>query len=155
MKRRDLISSLFWIVMGIIFCTSALRYGLIRAGSPGPGLFPFIAGIILIALSLIVLISSANVKKDNEKELKEKFFPGQDSLKKILLALFGLFAYWISLEYFGFLLTTLIIMIFLLRFIGPQRWIIILAITILTTASLHVIFRLWLKVQLPAGILGI
>lgn len=155
MKNRDLISSLFWIGIGIIFCTSALRYGLIRAGAPGSGLFPLIAGIILIGLSLIVLISSANMKDDNEKELKEDFFPRQDSLKKILLALFGLFAYWISLEYFGFLLTTFMIMIFLLRLIETQRWITILAITILATASFHIVFRLWLKVQLPAGILGI
>jgi hypothetical protein len=154
MGNRDLIGSLFWMVIGVIFCAGAWKYGIFRGRMPGAGFFPFMASIVLIALSLFVFIPSLwTGRKDPVK--RENFFARPDSWKGIVLALAALFAYWQALGYLGFLLTTVLFMIFLLRFIEPQRWVIVLAVSILTTTLAYMIFNLWLKVRLPAGILKI
>jgi len=152
MKYRDLISSLFWIGVGFTFCIGSLSYGFSRMGTIGGGFFPFLAGIILISLSFIVLVAALSVKKENEP-VRENFLPQQDSLKKLLLALFALFTYVLVLKYLGFFFTTFLFMVFLLRFIEPQRWMVVFTAAILTSAGAYLVFNLWLKVQLPRGLL--
>lgn len=154
MKYRDLVSSSFWIGIGITFCLGALKYRLFVSGIPGPGLFPFIMGIGMIIFSSIILISSLSQKKGETVIQKEDFFLQRDSWKKLLFALFALFAYWISLEYLGFLLTTFLFMIFLLRFIEPQRLITVFTTAFLTATLSYALFKLWLNLLLPDGILG-
>jgi putative tricarboxylic transport membrane protein len=152
MKYRDLVSSLFWMGIGVTFCLGALRYGLFVSGTPGSGLFPFIAGMALIVLSLMILVSSLKQEKPEVLQ-REPFFPKRDSWKKLSLTLFALLAYWIAVEYLGFLLTTFLFMIFLLRFIEPQRWVTVVATSFLTANLSNLFFQVWLRVQLPSGIL--
>jgi hypothetical protein len=147
---RDLISSLACIAMGIIFLIGSMKYGDIRSGIPSAGYLPFIGGVILTSLSLISLLITIIKKKEGEKI--EKFFPEKDSWGKILILLFALFAYGIGLGYLGFLITTLLFMIFLLKFLEPQKWITILIASFLTSASTYILFEVLLKVQLPYGI---
>ncbi len=131
-----------------------MKYGFMQEGVPGPGLLPLIAGIILIALGIGVLVPA--VKKERKGKLPEvMFFPERESLKKVSLAILALAAYGMALEYLGFLLVTLLFMVFLLKFIEPQRWPVVLAASFLTAASSYILFQFLLKVQLPKGILGI
>lgn len=153
MKYRDVISSLFWIAVGLTFCIGSLNFGFSRMGTIGGGFFPFLAGIILISLSLIVLGSALTLKKDDDT-VREKFLPQQDSWKRLLFALFALFAYVLVLKYLGFFVATFLFMIFLLRFIEPQRWVVVFTAAILTSAAAYIVFDLWLQVQLPKGIWG-
>ena len=154
MKNRDLISSLFFIGVGIIFCVGAANYGFKHLGSIGPGFLPFIAGMILISLSIGVLIPAFKRRKDKTIGT-QKFFPEKDSLKKLLNLLLALFGYSISLKYLGFPLTTFLFMVFLLRFIEPERWVTIFIVASVITVSFYLLFDLLLKVLLPKGILGI
>ena len=153
MEKNDLISSLFWLGVGVIFCVGAIRLGLYN-GMPGAGLFPFMAGIILICLSIMFLIFTITKGKEGEI-VREKFFPEKDSLRKVLSSVFALFAYQMALEPLGYLLTTFLFMIFLLIFIEPQRWMISITIAFLTTGSSYTIFVFLLNVRLPKGIFGI
>ena len=154
MKNRDLIGSLFWFAVGCLFCVTAFKYRLFRAGIPGAGFFPFVAGGILAVLSFVVLISSIHVRRRNHGTTAGKFFPQQDSWKKVLCALGALLAYWIALEHLGFLMTTFLFMVFLLRFIEPQKWTVTLSTAFLATTLSYALFNVWLKVQLPKSILG-
>lgn len=154
MKYRDIVSSFFWIGVGFAFCIGSWNFGFSRMGTIGAGFFPFVAGSVLISLSLILLVSALSVKKEDETA-GEKFLPQQDSLKRLLLALLALFAYVLVVKYLGFFFTTFLFMIFLLRFIEPQRWVVVLTTAILTSVTAHLVFSLWLKVQLPTGIWGI
>ena len=147
-KKYDIISCLFCIGLGITFLIGSFKYGGIHSGIPNAGLFPFLSALILILLSLIVLISA--IKKKGVGRV-EKFFPQKYSWKRLLLLLFSLFAYAIALGYLGFLLTTFIFMIFLLKFIEPQKWITTIITSFLTATFSYIIFQLLLKVQLPHG----
>ncbi len=156
-RNRELISSLFWMGVGCVFCIGAWKYGIFRGKLPGAGFFPFMAGTVLIALSMAIFILSLRLRQRSSEIQagKESFFARQDSWKNILLALVALFAYWLALSYLGFLLTTILFLVFLLRFINPQSWITTLTVSILTASATYILFNLWLKVRLPAGVLKI
>lgn len=154
MKYRDVISSLIWMAVGAIFCIGSLDFGFSRMGTIGGGFFPFVAGSVLICLSLFVLVTALSGKNE-EEPAKEPFLPERDSLKKLLSAFLALLAYVLVLQYLGFVPTTFLFMVFLLRFIEPQRWIVALGAGVLTTGAAHLIFNVWLKVQMPRGFLGI
>jgi uncharacterized membrane protein YhaH (DUF805 family) len=155
MKNRDLISGLFWMGIGIVFCGGAIKYGIMSSGIPGPGFFPFFSGFILIILSLLVWIPAIKVETRKwHKTTEEKFFPEKESIKKILLALIGLCIYGFLLQYLGFLVVTCLLMIFLLIFVVRVSWITILTMSILAPGLSFIILELVLKIYLPKGIFG-
>ena len=156
MKKRDLLSSFLWMGFGALFLVGSLQQGLVRKGIPGPGFLPFIAGIVLIALSLMILISAlGNKEEEMEAVERRKFFPERDSLKKILFTLIFLFAYVISLEYAGYLLATFLFMLLISRRIESHSWKTLFILAISTAILSYLLFVVLLEVQLPPGILGI
>ena len=142
------------MVIGLLFCLGSTEYGDIRSGFPSAGFFPFMGGVILVSLSMMLMIRSG-VRKEMEQGKIIKFFPQKDSLKRLVIMLFVLFMYSISLVYLGFLITTFLFMILLLKFLEPQRWTTTLMIALLTSISAYLLFEIFLKVQLPKGVFGI
>lgn len=156
MKNRDLIGSLFWAAVGGAFSVGALKYRLFKGAVPGAGFLPFLAGVILVALALALFISAVR-SRGNKAGMasNERFFAHPESWKKVLLALTALLAYWVVLEHLGFLITTYLLLLFLLRVIEPQKWLVAVATALVATTFSYALFNLWLKVQLPKGILGL
>jgi putative tricarboxylic transport membrane protein len=152
-KDRDLISSIICMILGIIFSIGALKYGLGHAGFPGSGFLPFIMGIVLICLSFVLFISAIKKGKSLLTET-ENFFPEKDSLKKTLLALIALSVYGIVLEYLGYLPTSILFMVVILRFVELQRWRRVFIASFLTGILSYVLFDRLLQSQLPRGIWG-
>jgi putative tricarboxylic transport membrane protein len=149
MKYRDILSSLVCIVIGLIFFIGSFKYGDIRKEIPSAGLFPFLGGTILIVLSLINLVIAIKKKEDGEVEI---FFPYPYSMRRLALVLFSLIMFVIVLGYAGYFITSLLLILFLLRFIEPQKWLVNFLTSFLITALFYFIFIFFLKVQLPQGI---
>jgi hypothetical protein len=59
------------------------------------------------------------------------------------------------MNYLGFLLSTFVFLVFLLRVIEPQRWPVALLGSIAVSVAFFCLFELGLKSQLPKGPLGI
>ena len=132
-----------------------MRYGLFEEGVPGPGLLPLIGGIVLISLGIRDPRPRHPEGNEDQRQQKKASFPRRTVLRKLFLAVVALGAYGMALEYMGFLMMTLLFMIFLLRFIEPQKWTVVLTTSLLTAASSYLLFQFLLKVQLPKGVLGI
>jgi putative tricarboxylic transport membrane protein len=154
MKKRDRVSSIFCIGVGVTFFIASWQTGLITQGIPGAGFFPFLCGGILIGLSLIVLFSSFGPENKAESGGEEKFFPEKGGVKRLTYTMTALVAYGICLPYGGFILTTFVFMLFMLRIIEPQRWSRVFLISLSTAVLAYFLFAA-LEVQLPQGILGI
>jgi len=153
MKNRDLISSLFWIGFGALFCIGAVQNGIMLSpGVPGPGCLAFIVGSILIGLSFFVLIPAIS-KQGKAAEPAEAFFPHPESLRKLSIALLALLGYAAGVEPLGFVTATLLFLFFVLTFIEPQKWKTILVFSGLTTFLAYALFTA-LKVELPRGFWG-
>src|SRR5512136_3055968 len=151
-RDRDVTSSLFWALVGMLFCIGGVHYGLRRSGIPGPGFLPFVTGLLLVALSLILLFSRLVSKRDGG-ELAGAQMPRGEALKRILQALGALCLYVLILEPLGFAMTTFLFMIVILR-LEPRRWTFLIPAALGATAFFFFLFKVLLRVPLPPGMLG-
>jgi putative tricarboxylic transport membrane protein len=151
-RDRDVTSSLFWALVGILFCMGGIHYGIRRSGIPGPGFLPFVTGLILVAFSLILLISRL-LERGNAAGSTREPMPRGQALRRILKALGALCLYVLILEPLGFVPTTFLFMVLALR-LEPRSWSFILLAAMGATAFFFLLFKVLLKVPLPPGILG-
>ena len=150
MSRADRISGIFWLLFAIFVCIESYRLGLGTLHQPGPGFLFFWASIALGIMDLVVLIRAWMDKKAAETKLT--IFGGQNVLK-IILVLISVFLYAIFMETVGFILVTLLLFIFLLGFIEKKKWWFTLFVSVVVTVIAYFIFEVWLKSQLPRGLL--
>ena len=152
MKRTKLsagaASALFWVAVGILVCYGAARLGLGTVTEPGAGFIFFWAGLILVLLSLTILAESLRSSEDSVQEM------GQMNWAKIALVLLSLLLYAFFLERLGFVLTTFVLLSFLLGWIEGTNWGRSLAVASAAVLACFAIFELWLKIRLPKGIFG-
>lgn len=154
MKKCELTSSLVWMSVGLFFCIGSIVLGLGRLHEPGPGFFPFIMSACLISFSLIHFMSSLSKVGQFSLAGGESFWPETDGIKRIVFTNVLLLMFVLALNYLGFVLTTLLFMFSLLKFVEPQKWFTIFYVTGLSTGLSYFIFQVWLKSNLPTGFLG-
>lgn len=144
MKRVDK-SALVFIALGvlIIFGTRTMNVG--DFSRPGPGLFPLLLGILMILFSGISFFISNRV---DLPELSRAFIP-----RNVLYVIGILFAYRFSLPIFGYYLSTLLLLIILLKIVGRQKWLTTMVWSIFVTTTSGLLFIRWLEVPFPKGII--
>lgn len=152
MKSRDTISSLFWMAVGVGICYGGVDLELGSLRDPGSGFMFFWVGVVMIGLSLSILIR-ATKKMAVAGELKILWT--EIRWKKIVSVLAVLFLYAYAFSFLGFILSTILLLIFLFKSVEPQRWLWAILGAIISTLAAYGIFRLWLGSQLPKGLLGI
>jgi putative tricarboxylic transport membrane protein len=140
--------ALFWVALGILVCYGASRLGLGSVTEPGPGFIFFWSGLILAILSLVDLVESLHDAEELVQETRAM------NWVKITLVILSLILYAFFLERLGFVVTTFILLSFLLAGIERTGWAGSLAIATSATLGSFAIFELWLKIRLPKGIFG-
>jgi putative tricarboxylic transport membrane protein len=154
MKNRDVVSSLVWLGVGVLFLIGSLREGLFRKGIPGPGFLPFITALILIALSLMVFLPAMAAKGPDKRKKEEGFSPEKDSRGKVLRGLAALFLFGLALEYIGYLVATFLFLVYTARIMEREKWKGPLILAVLTAVGSYWLFVRLLQVPLPQGFLG-
>jgi len=151
-KKRDIISSLFWMAMGIGVCYGGYGLDLGTLHDPGSGFMFFWVGIIMIGLSLGILI----------RAMKKTAVAGELKIlwtgirwKKVVSILVALLLYAYVFVPLGFILSTILLLIFLFKAVEPQRWSWAILGAIISTLAAYGVFHLWLRSPLPKGFLGI
>ena len=152
-QNGDQLSSLLLILFSLFVCIGSYRYSIGTLHKPGPGFFPFWGGLILGLLSFSHFLI-VTTKRRKEIRESEPVAPGK-RWKNLILPLVVLFAYPSFLPVIGFLLTTFLFIVVLLRFVEPVRWSMILKVAIGVTIVSYFIFQYWLKMQFPPGVFGI
>jgi hypothetical protein len=80
-----------------------------------------------------------------------RFLAGAGRGQRVVLTGGGLLGYAFLIESLVFLLSTFVLLFFLFRFIGNQKWWVVLTGSSVVTLATHLLFRVALKVQLPRG----
>jgi putative tricarboxylic transport membrane protein len=150
MRNTDQSSSLFWLVAAIGIVLLSLKYGVGTFHEPGPGFITFFAGAILIILSLGLFFSS--LRDEEGRSGLRGLWTGLET-GKVLYVVLLLVAYIFLLKPIGFLISTFILLFLLFRVKGTYRLSTIFLMAFLVTAGSYIIFEIWLKAQLPKGIL--
>jgi putative tricarboxylic transport membrane protein len=148
-NRADIIGSVLLIIVGAGVVIESLRLKLGTPLMPKPGFFPFIGGLLLIGLALVLLVHG--LRRRHEPTLQ----PGEASgtLLRPLILIVSLGIYTAALKYVGYVLPTMILVAVILRVLGVKSW------KILTVASLglsviaYVLFGRILGIDLPKGVL--
>lgn len=152
MKRFEVLGVCIWFLLGVGICTGAISLTLGSFSNPGPGLFPFMSGSALVLLSLIlgVQVFRKKITSDQATGVFENY-AGAVRAGLVCIALLG---YAISMEYLGFAISTALFLAFLLGPIGTQRWHVVIGFSIVATAAMYAVFKIWLNLPLPSGLLG-
>lgn len=150
MKNNDQRSSLFWVVIGLAIALYSTKYGLGKFSSPGPGFMPFLSGLVLAGLAVLVFFQQ--LSKGSKEGLRDLW--AQKNWLTIMMVMGALVLYTIFFRFFGFLLDTFLLTAFLLRVMEPLSWKKVLAGAIGASVGSYAIFQLWLEAQLPTGFLG-
>jgi putative tricarboxylic transport membrane protein len=148
-QRRDKIGSIVCLVIAGIALWQSVRVPMGNIRQPGPGFLPFWVGVLLALLSAILWFEASFRKPAAEPV---RFLSGEGKWPYVVAAGVALLIYTFLLEPLGFVISTFLLLIFLFRVIGKQKWWVGVTGSILVTFFTHLIFRVALKVQLPRGL---
>jgi hypothetical protein len=150
MRRVALCCNLFWLLFSLLTCIESYRLKLGVATKPGPGFFPFGAGLIMLFLSLIALFQWINKKDGSEITVQKKPVRWWN----IVIILAAVPAYALSLEKIGLLINTFLFITLLLKVVEPQTWKTSILGGVITAMATDLVFNVLFKAQIPSGILG-
>lgn len=112
--------------------------------NPGPGLWPFLIGLVIVLCS-VVLLTTEHDSSDYERFSARSRFTGIGFLSLGVFVL--LFAR------VGFVIPSLLTMVFWLRILGEESWRTTLMISVICTVGFYVLFVPVLGVPFPEDLL--
>lgn len=149
-----------WHVLGFVLLAAAGAYavavslvlGLWRQNSPGEGLFPFIASVAVTAFSLAGLAGVLSARHAPSPPDH-----GEHGLRTTLVRLCAYLAalifYAAALDALGFIVSTVLVVVFILRIAEGYGWRMTLGIAVGTAVGCQLLFVYWLGAILPTGFL--
>jgi putative tricarboxylic transport membrane protein len=152
LRNKDTYSALFWLAIGAGVFYEGYDLGKGNLYNPGPGFIFFWVGLIMIGLSLIILVQDM-LRKPSPEEMTSVW--SGIRWKKILCVLISLILYAYFFTFLGFLLSTTILLIFLFKAVGSQRWSVAIIGAISSALVAYLVFYVWLGSQLPKGFMEI
>ena len=152
MRKNDQVTSILFFFIGLGFIVGGTQMGLGPLNAPGAGFFPAAIGGIFSILSLALLITAS--LGNNHGEEKERFWKGDRSWVKISITLLALIFYLVALDYLGYIITTLLFMLFLLKFVGRKGWAVSVCTAVLVSLGSYALFKIALGVTLPRGLIA-
>jgi len=146
-----------WRVLGFALLTAigayavvvSLRLGLTRQGSPGEGLFPFLTATAMTLFGLSCLAGAVRATDVSGGDAQESELRQQ--LLRIGAYLAALLFYAVALDPLGFIVSTIVTVVFIMRFAEHYSWGATLALAVGTAAGCHLLFVSWLQAILPTG----
>ena len=151
MRRANIAVALNLIGLAgyLLFEGRALRFGTVRV--PQTAFFPSVLAVLLLLFSVLALVQAL-------RQTESARAPGKiaaDGWFRIGATLATLIGFALVLEWLGFLLSTFLLMVLLLRAIEAPKWSKVLVVALATALASYGIFAWLLGVPLPAGVLGI
>lgn len=134
------VAALVTLVFGVASAVVAYGYGLGSLQEPGPGLWPFVVGVLIAVLSVALLVVG--------RDLDDAEAFSRSSLQPFIgAATFVVLAY--LMPVLGFEIPTLALCIVWLRFLGGETWRSTIVIGVLTTLAFYLLFLYGLQIPLP------
>jgi hypothetical protein len=148
-----MISTLVFLVCGVVITVSSLRIHVGTFGDPGSGLFPLITGILisLVAGGMFIKARRQSISAGQKPLGEDKRLWHNRCVATVVIMLL----YAITIDWLGFLTVTLLILFILFKAVGNLSIKVSLGGAILTAAIAYLLFKVWLNVQLPVGPLGV
>lgn len=116
----------------------------------GPDFFPRAVSVCM-ALACCVLLTQALTRKVHEKA--ETLNPADPGVCRSLIVLAATLVYVVAMEFLGFLLSTVIFMLFMMYVLRLRNIVKMAAVSAATAVAVNFAFGHLLDIQLPLGVL--
>ncbi len=155
-NRTGKIEGVVWLAIGVIICLLGWKIGLGSFQEPGSGFIAFIVGSSLSVLGVLMVLSSTSSKvvQGTHPGSGRSFRDAPVSLLFLTVAV--LVGYGLFLETLGYNVTTFLVMwalFYLFYEKGKRRPVSSLLASVAATGVTYLVFEVWLRSQLPQGIL--
>lgn len=151
--KWDRITAPFGLFFGLYIIKESFALNIGGFHQPGPGFFPLFGGILLAVFSAVLLFHvlvpfrAIGSMARGEKE--------KPRCRSVVYAYIGFIIYSLIFEWLGFILSTFLLVIYLLRILQPRKWWSIILTAAIVATSAYTVFNVLLKSELPMGILGL
>ena len=141
------VAAVVLVLFGAGFVLEARRYPFGTPSAPGAGFLPLVLGAIFTLLAVLLLV------RPGWPPERSTLPPDRQAALRIGTTVLGLAAAIALLERIGFLVVGTVLMLVLLLFLDrrPLRAAILAPIV---TVFTYVVFKVWLRVPLPGGVLS-
>lgn len=147
MNADNLLSSVLWLIVGVVAATLAWQLGLGTVSQPGPGFFPFWSGVTLALLAAILALLST--PGFGEWKQRSKLTDAFNQPRIVCLLAVG--AYIAVLPLLGFTSASFLLLMVLTGVIGQSRWRSRVLVSLATVIIFWAIFDLLLGLGLPSS----
>jgi len=118
--RADTFTALIALGISAFILLQGRDLGLGRPNDPGSGFILFWTGIIMTGLSAVLLVQSLRARAEDSSGLGDAFAGLRWGKVLYVMALMLLYA--AVVEYFGFILSTAVLLLVLFKTVEPQSW---------------------------------
>ena len=158
MKTGSIVFAGLMLAVGLVYAAMALNMPRGSLAYPGPGLFPMVIGVFLVATALGCLLQEILPRrrsKDPAAALAKQDTPAPEArdVKKTVQLTALMIAYIFLLKPLGFPLAICAFLVLAIRIFGYRKWLPTLAMAAVIAVISYVSFVVWLKVALPLGVL--
>ena len=136
MRKTDSIAGLLLLGFAIVVAEQSLRLPFGTMRKPGIAFLPVLLAVLLTLLSISLIVQAWKRRAAEDG-------PGiQLGLwKKVIASLAGLFAFGFVFEWLGYVVSTVLLLVFLMRAVEPVRWWLVLVVAVSSSYSLAVVSR--------------
>jgi hypothetical protein len=138
LRRAELLAGVVLAVLGALSLVEALR---LRDDWQGARLMPGALGVVLVALALGHLTMRASVAGPA--------WPEPAAGRRVAALMLMLIGYVVVLPVVGFLVSTALFVLVVLRALRAGGWLRCLVLTVVIAAGCELVFRQWLGMPLP------
>ncbi len=148
----DRLSSVFWLLLGLIAIYGSVKVGLGGAREPGSGFLPFLASLSISFIALIILLQTF-LKTAKSHRTFSSLWHGL-RWKRALAVCIITVGYTLIFEKLGFAISTFFFLMTLLKGMESIPWGKALFISVLSTSLCYLLLSFSLESSLPKGIFG-
>lgn len=150
LNNAELWGGVIWLVLGLFIIDRGLTLEIGTVNAPGMGFAMFWIGLLMCGLAARIVIGSLI----DEGASVASLWQGTRWIKT-LIVIGCLLVYSLTFSMLGFLLTTIPLMLILLRVIDPVRWELALPLGVGMPLLVWWLLQRLLSIQLPSGIFEI
>ncbi len=147
LNKSELVAAGLLIALGVSIVQQARDWVYVTPDGPGPGFFPLWIGSAIIALATVVVLRHLFAVFRQQPVAKINW----KGTRRVLLGWTGLAVSIALLEPAGFVVSFLLLVLFLVMVIYRRSFIAALCVGLGATAGFWILFVKLLQVQLPAG----
>ena len=150
LNNSELWGGLIGLGLGAFVIWSGLKLKLGTINDPGAGFVLFYTGILMCLFAATIIIAALT---EGGPTFGSRWENARWTKPVVVIVCLTAFAF--SLDTFGFLLSSIPLMLLLLRVVDPVRWTLAVPIAVLVPLGMWWVLKRLLLIQLPSGIFEI